>query len=417
VPAEGYLRRVLADGALPFRYRGGVRALLGEPDGPGLLRATPPAPQPQFSYRQPAWTGEIELPDGLLTMATGRLDRPTGADRPGRGGPRGLAAGGISHGAPDEIPRPVTGQPSAAALGAAAAERGPRPGTAASPGAVMDVSPAAGPVPAPARSAGPARAAQSALTEPARQMAAELTQAPVTRPDHAPGPPQAGPPPPASPLADAGPGPARSATALARRGPEPTAPAGGPRELLIPGKTVRPSLVTGSEQAGAGPDASGGASQVSSRQPGGPLRRSGGEPTGITGREPAMTDSSGDRGTPDPGLTVRRIPPHPTGAAAREHDGGPVIPSGQAVPLHAWRPARPSRQDDIVPAGQADVPPPRPAARQPGLWSRAEQPSAEPPAAPPAPQIIVMSPPRTPTSPPAFWERCRLGRLWSRPLR
>ena len=407
--AEGALRRVLADGALPFRYRGGVRALLGEPDGPGLLRATPSAPQPQFSYRQSAWTGEIELPDGLLTMATGSLDRPAGADRPGGGRPRGPAVGGISRGAPDEIPEPVTGQPPVAARRAAAGEQDPRSGTAAGPGAVMEVSPAAVPGPAAVRPTGSARAAQPPVTEPGRQPAAELTQAPVTGPDHAPGPPHAGPP------AEARPGPARPATAPTRRGPEPTAPAGGPRELLIPGKTVRPSRVPGSEEAGAGPGPSGRVGQVSS----GPLRRSAGEPAGITGREPAVTGSSGDRGAADPGLTVRRIPPRHTGAAARKHDGGTVIPGGQAAPLRAWWPAGPGHQDDIVPAGQADVPPPRQPARQAGIRSRVEQPSAAPPApAPaPAPQIIVMSPPRAPTAPQAFWERRRLGRLWSRPLR
>ena len=85
--ADGYLRRVLADGARPFRYRGGVRALLGEPDSPGLLRATLPAPRPQFSYRRPAWTGEIEVPDGVLTMARRSLDWPGVDDRPGGDGP------------------------------------------------------------------------------------------------------------------------------------------------------------------------------------------------------------------------------------------------------------------------------------------------------------------------------------------
>jgi hypothetical protein len=412
VPADGYLRRVLADGALPFRYRGSVRALLGEPDGPGLLRATPPVPQPRFSYPRSAWMGEIELPDGILTMTTGPLDWPGGHDRPRGHRDRGAAAGVIGCGTPDEIPEPATDHPPALRRPALTADRGPQPGAAARPRAVMELGPAEAPGPAPATPTGSAHSAQPLITEPAPHMTAEPAQAPVARSDH-PQEPQAG------PGTDAGPGPVGPPAAAPQRGPKPTASAGGSRELQIPGRTVRSSVMTGSEEAGARPDPSGLTSTVSKRQSAGPLRRSGAEPAELTGREPATTASSGDRSAPDPGLTVRRIPPHHPGATARQHDGGTVIPHGQATPLRVQGPAGPGRQADIVPVGRPDTTPPLRPAPDAGSRSRTEQPSATPPATAPtsAPQLIVMLPPRTPTAPPAFWERRHLGRLWSRPLR
>ena len=419
MPADGYLRRVLAHGALPFRYRGGVRVLLGEPDGPGLLRATPPAPQPQLSYPRSAWTGEADLPDDILTMTRGSLDWPAGNDRPGGDGDRGTAAGGMSRGMPDEIPETAAGHPPAAARRmdvaeqpAATAERGPQPDAAASPRAVMEVSSAAVPGPAPGPPAGPAHAARPLITQPAPHVAAEPAPTPVAEPA-VPPLPQAG------PLAAAGPGPA---TAPAQREPKPVASAGGPRELLIPGRTVRSSLMTGSGEAGARPDPSGLAGHVSQGRPDGPPRRSGGEPAGITGREQAVTYGSGEGGGPGLSPAVRRIPPRPQGASAREHGGGdPVIPGRQAAPGRVQRPTGPGRQAGIGPAREAETLPRRPAP-QAGIRSQAEQPPAPPPAVPPvpAPQVIIAPPSRTPrsrTPPRAFWERRYLGRLWSRPLR
>jgi hypothetical protein len=423
VPADGYLRRVLADGALPFRYRGGVRALLGEPDGPGLLRAAPPAPQPQLSYPRPAWTGEVELPDDILTMARGPLDWPAGNDPPGSDGDHGTAAGGFSRGMPDGIPEPAAGHPPAAARRAAvperpaaAAEPGPRPEAAASQHAVTDLSSTAVPGPAPGTSAGPAHAARPMITEAAPPVAAGPRKTQVAE-TAVPAPPQAVPPTAARPLAAAGPGPAGTAAAPAQREPKPAASAGGPRELLIPGKTVRSPLMAGSEEAGAGPDPSGPVRQVSQRQPGGPPRRSDGEPAGITGREQTLTYGSGERSRPDLSPAVGLIPPRPPGASLREHGADPVIPGRQASPLRVQRPAGPGRQADIGPARQAETAPRRPAA-QAGIRRPAEQPPAA--ASVPAPQVIIVPPPRTLRSrmpPSAFWERRYLGRLWSRPLR
>ncbi len=414
MPADGYLHRVLADGALPFRYRGSVRALLGEPDGPGLLRATPPAPQPRFSYPRSAWLGEIELPDGILSMARGPLDWPGGYDRPRGDGHRGTAAGGTSRGTRDEIPEPATEHPSALSRPAVILEPGPQPRAAASPSAVTEPGPAEGPGPAAITPTGSAHAAQTLITEPGRYTATELTQTPVAGSGHPRGP-HAAPPP------DSGPGPVRPATAAAHQGPEPKASPGGSREVLIPGRTIRSSPMTRSEAVGTGSDPSGLTSHVSKRQSAGPLRRSGAEPAGITGRAPAMTNSSGDRSPPDPGLTVRRIPPRHLGATAGQHDAGTVIPRGQASQLRAQRPAGPGRrQADIVPAAQADTPPSLRSAPEAGTRSRMEQPPVTPPATAPVsppPQFIVMLPPRTPTAPPAFWARRHLGRLWTRPVR
>jgi hypothetical protein len=407
VPADGYLGRVLADGALPFRYRGSIRALLGEPDGPGLLRATPPAPQAQLSYPRPAWTGEVERPDGILTMAEGPWDWPAGNDHPGGDGSRGAALGGMRHGVPDEIPEPTASHPPAAAprtataeRPAAAAERGPQPGAAASPRAVTEVSSATVP--------GPAHAAPPLITEPPSHVTAGPAQIPAAGPAYPPRP-QAG------PTAAAGPGPPRSAAAPARRESQPAAPAGGPRELLIPGKTVRSSPMTGSEETSAGPGPSGPAGPVNQGRPDGPSRRSGGAPAEITGHEQARTFGSDESNRPDPSPAVRRIPPGRPGVSAREHGGDPVIPDRHGSPVRGQRPAGPGRQADIGPVREAETPPTRRPRPEASISGQAEQ----PPAAAPVPPLIVTLPPRTPRSrtPPAFWERRHLGRLWSRPLR
>lgn len=411
MPANGYLRRVLADGARPFRYRGGVRALLGEPDSPGLLRATPPAPQPQFSYPRPAWVGEIELPGAFPSLGAGVPDWPARHDRLRGAEDRGTAAGGMSTGTPDELPQAGTGHPPAFSRPAVIAEQAPPAGAAGRPSAVTEAGRAA--VPAPARRAptGLPRTAQPSSTGPARQMAAEATQTLA-----------AGPGGPLEPRADreteAGRGAGGPMTATARPGPEPAAPAGGSREMAIPGRTVRPPVSTGPEQIDVGPDPSSLARQVNTGQPPGPLRRSGPEPAGISGRESAVADSSGELSTPGPGRagrTVRRIPPRQMSAAAPEEDAGALILGGQATALRVRHPAGPGRQADIQPAGQADNFLPRRPASEAGSRGRAEPPPAPVPV--PAPQLIVMLPPRPPAARPAFWERRHLSRLWSRPLR
>ena len=71
---EGFLRAVLADGARPFRYRAGVRELLGAPDDNGVrisfasalprggfryVRQRAAAPQPQ-DFDMPGWLAETD---------------------------------------------------------------------------------------------------------------------------------------------------------------------------------------------------------------------------------------------------------------------------------------------------------------------------------------------------------------------
>lgn len=64
---EGYLRRVLADGARRFRYRSGVGRLLGQPDA---AYATDFAPDltPGFAFPHPVWKSNTvsRLPDGAF---------------------------------------------------------------------------------------------------------------------------------------------------------------------------------------------------------------------------------------------------------------------------------------------------------------------------------------------------------------
>lgn len=48
--SRGYLHGILLDGAKPFLYRGGARALLGVPDGGGGITYAPPLPPAGFQY-------------------------------------------------------------------------------------------------------------------------------------------------------------------------------------------------------------------------------------------------------------------------------------------------------------------------------------------------------------------------------
>jgi hypothetical protein len=62
--ATGYFRRLLLNGATPFRYRSRVRALLGLPDNGGVqLHYAGPLPVAGFPYVVPRFTGEFEIPE------------------------------------------------------------------------------------------------------------------------------------------------------------------------------------------------------------------------------------------------------------------------------------------------------------------------------------------------------------------
>ena len=64
VTSQGYLSRLLTDGARPFRYRSRVRGLLGLPEISGVQVNFPqPLPAAGFPYVRPRFTGEFEFPD------------------------------------------------------------------------------------------------------------------------------------------------------------------------------------------------------------------------------------------------------------------------------------------------------------------------------------------------------------------
>jgi len=63
--SRGYLHGILLDGAKPFLYRGGVRALLGVPDGGGGITYAPPLPPAGFQYVHRSGDGpRAGSPDG-----------------------------------------------------------------------------------------------------------------------------------------------------------------------------------------------------------------------------------------------------------------------------------------------------------------------------------------------------------------
>ena len=64
---EGYLRRVLADGARRFRYRSGVGRLLGQPDAAYAIDFAPDL-TPGFAFPHPVWRSNAvsRLPDGAF---------------------------------------------------------------------------------------------------------------------------------------------------------------------------------------------------------------------------------------------------------------------------------------------------------------------------------------------------------------
>lgn len=64
---RGYLHRLLADGARPFRYRGRIRTLLGQPESSSVqVNFSKPLPRGALAYVLPRFSGEFEFPDELL---------------------------------------------------------------------------------------------------------------------------------------------------------------------------------------------------------------------------------------------------------------------------------------------------------------------------------------------------------------
>src|ERR1035437_615360 len=69
-PAKGYLYRLLADGARPFRYRSRVRTLLGFPECGIEMNFSKPLPIAGFSYVVPRFMGEFEFPDDVVSAGS-----------------------------------------------------------------------------------------------------------------------------------------------------------------------------------------------------------------------------------------------------------------------------------------------------------------------------------------------------------
>ncbi len=64
---RAYLHRLLADGARPFRFRGRIRTLLGQPESSGVqVNFSKPLPLGAFAYVLSRFRGEFEIPDELL---------------------------------------------------------------------------------------------------------------------------------------------------------------------------------------------------------------------------------------------------------------------------------------------------------------------------------------------------------------
>jgi hypothetical protein len=75
---KGYLHDLLAESTLPFRYRGRVRELLGQPDSGAVMNFSKALPIAGFPYVVPRITGEFEFPDELLgTTARQATDAET----------------------------------------------------------------------------------------------------------------------------------------------------------------------------------------------------------------------------------------------------------------------------------------------------------------------------------------------------
>jgi hypothetical protein len=116
VPAEGYLRAVLIDGATPFHHRGRVRELLGLPPV-DAFDFTPATPQLAFGYlhgsrrvgRYPEWPDEWGEPSSLEAAAPG-WDSPPHTPAGGRTLPpwqSGLEAHAVSVDGPPASVQPA----------------------------------------------------------------------------------------------------------------------------------------------------------------------------------------------------------------------------------------------------------------------------------------------------------------------
>ncbi len=107
---DGYLRGALADGARAFRYRAGVRELLGLPTGSGVrVRFASAAPRADFSYLCRSGDQATQVPVGIQRWLELAADDPVETSRAAvPAGPRSGPAGGPFSGVAERV---SSGQP------------------------------------------------------------------------------------------------------------------------------------------------------------------------------------------------------------------------------------------------------------------------------------------------------------------
>ena len=107
---DGYLRGALADGARAFRYRAGVRELLGLPTGSGVrVRFASAAPRADFSYLCRSGDQATQVPVGIQRWLELAADDPVETSRAAV--PVGTRSGPIDGPFPGVAERVSSGQP------------------------------------------------------------------------------------------------------------------------------------------------------------------------------------------------------------------------------------------------------------------------------------------------------------------
>jgi hypothetical protein len=367
MPADGYLRSVLADGVWPIRHRGGARELLGIPED-GARVSFPAAPRVAFVYLR---TGGTYSPGGGAAWQVKVVDDPADTWPDER---RGARHQHERRSWPEKAARTAAAEPTAPSPAGVPAGRvpppsgnAPAPSRAAPTGSLPTDHPAAA---APEAEGKPSVVAIPGLTARPRRTSAQPADLPASVPrDALRGPPQ--------PTGSSPAGPAGRQVELA---PPPAAhPPGAPPD--------DPRVATETWSAGtqAWPRA---APDPDLRTPGDlPEVR---EP-GPAGPAPAARAEA-----------ARRIAPRPA-----------VEAETAAPPAREPRPTQPLRRVAAPPTqSEEDMPqvprrrPSQPAA-PPGDLVHSPGPS---PAPDPPPRVLV----QPQSGPAAFWERRHAGRLRSR---
>ena len=367
--ADGYLRRRARRrrAAVPVPHRRARLARRSPMARACCGRLRRPRPGSAQLPAAGAWTGEVERPDGILTMAEGpwrlaRRRRSSGRRREPR-----RRAWRHAPGVPDG---PRTDCQSSARSRAADSHRGTARGRCGTGSAARRRRQSArrhGSQLGHSSRPGPCRPAldhRAAIARDRRASADSGRRAGRTRRGRRPANGGC-----RSRAAQVG-GGSRAAGIAARSARRRPARAAHPRE----DRPLLPDDRIGRNQRGAGTVRPGRA-RLNQGRPDGPSRRSGGAPAEITGHEQARTFGSDESNRPDPSPAVRRIPPGRPGVSAREHGGDPVIPDRHGSPVRGQRPGPAGR---LTSGRYARRRPRRPGGHGPRRASAA-RPSSRPP--------------------------------------